>query len=92
MKTDIIFFVEHVARELDIACAIKAILLNEQGVTVEIKSIVHDLDETVTLPEPALVILPHCNGVENRPPEKMLPKWPNAKFLSLAYEQVLGKA
>ncbi|MCJ7700732.1 MAG: hypothetical protein MUO62_04040 [Anaerolineales bacterium] len=92
MKNDIIFFVEHVARELDIACAIKAILSKDRGISVNIKSIAHDLDKTVTLPEPKLVILPHCNGVINRPPEKMIPKWPNAKYLSLAYEQVLGKA
>jgi len=92
MNTDIIYFVEHAARELDIACAIKSILSKDKGISVTIKSLVHDLDKTVALPEPKMVILPYCNGVVNQPTEKIIPMWPNAKYLSLAYEQVLGKA
>lgn len=92
MQVDVIFFIEHVARELDIACAIKALLENEHGVSVVIKSIAHELEETVSFYHPQVVVLPYCNGVINHPPEKMIPHWPNARYISLTFEQVLGKA
>ena len=92
MKVDVIYFIEHVARELDIACAIKALLEKKRNISVIIKSIAHDLETTVSQYDPRVVILPYCNGVINRPPEKMIPHWPQAKYLSLTFEQVLGKA
>jgi surface carbohydrate biosynthesis protein len=91
MEVDVLYFIEHVARELDIACVIKA-LLEERGISVVVKSIAHDLENTVSQYQPEVVILPYCNGVVNRPPEKMIPYWPQAKYLSLTFEQVLGKA
>ena len=92
MKVDVIYFIEHVARELDIACAIKALLEKDREISVVIKSIAHDLESTVSYYDPRVVILPYCNGVVNRPPEKMIPDWPHARYLSLTFEQVLGKA
>ena len=92
MKVDVLYFIEHIARELDIACAIKALLEKDRDIAVVIKSIAHDLEATVSQYDPRVVILPYCNGVINRPPEKMIPDWPRARYLSLTFEQVLGKA
>lgn len=92
MHVDVLYLIEHVARELDIGCAIKAMLETDSKISVEIKSIAHDLESTVAQFTPKVVVLPYCNGVFNQPLEKMIPHWPQAKYLSLTFEQVLGKA
>ena len=91
-KIDILYFVEHVARELDIACAVKAIIERDTALTVEIASITHHLDETLTTFGPSVVALPYCVAIHEAGLDKIVSRWPAAEYVSLSYEQVLGQA
>ncbi len=91
-KVDLVYFVEHVARELDIACAVKAILEQKTTISVKIASITHGLEDVLDAYHPKVVALPYCVAVHEAGLDKIVARWPQAKFINLAYEQVLGKA
>ena len=88
---DIVYFVEHIARELDIACAVKAILEREGGASVEIASISHQLENVLSDYHPRVVALPYCVAVHEAGLDKIVRQWPGAHYINLAYEQVLGE-
>jgi len=89
---DILYFFEHKARELDIACAVKAILEKDEGVTIEIASIAHSLDVVFAKYHPKVVVLPYCVAVHEASLDRLVAQWPEARFVNLSYEQVLGVA
>ncbi|MBT3392156.1 MAG: hypothetical protein HN413_17290 [Chloroflexi bacterium] len=91
-SVDILYFVEHVARELDIACAVKAIIERDTELRVEIVSITHRIEETLTNFQPRVVTLPYCVAVHEAGLDKIVARWPQAEYVSLSYEQVLGQA
>ncbi len=91
-SVDLLYFVEHVARELDIACAVKAILEVKKGVSVKIASITHGIEETLEAYQPGVVALPYCVAVNEAGLDKFVARWPQARYINLAYEQVLGRA
>ncbi|MBC8508590.1 MAG: hypothetical protein ISR58_03370 [Anaerolineales bacterium] len=91
-KVDLVYFVEHVARELDIACAVKAILEKNTDISVKIASITHGLKDVFDAYQPKVVALPYCVAVHEAGLDKIVARWSGAKFINLAYEQVLGKA
>jgi len=93
MKTvDILYFIEHAARELDIACAVKHLALTRYGVSIEIRSIVLDLEATLAQFSPRVVVLPYCVSIKGQNLEKIVSYWPDAVYLNLSFEQLLGKA
>ena len=89
---DIIYFFEHKARELDIACAVKAILEQRQGISIKIASIAHSLDYVFAKYQPKVVVLPYCVAVHEANLDRLVSQWPEARFVNLSYEQVLGIA
>ena len=91
-KVDLVYFVEHVARELDIACAVKAILVINTDVSVKIASITHGLENLLDAYQPNVVALPYCVALHEAGLDAIVRRWPKAKYINLAYEQVLGKA
>ena len=90
-STDIVLFVEHVARELDIACAIKHLAGKRQGLSVELSSIVSDRKRALTRYDPGVVALPFCWGTSSVPIWDILMAWPDAVFVNLAYEQIFRR-
>jgi surface carbohydrate biosynthesis protein len=89
---DILYFIEHAARELDTACAVKYLAQSQYNISIEIRSIVLGVDETLAQFSPKVVVLPYCVSVKGMNLEKIVSRWPNAKYLNLSYEQLLGKA
>lgn len=89
---DIIYFFEHKARELDIACAVKAILERDEGICIEIASIAHSLDTVFARYQPKVVVLPYCVAAHEASLDRIVAQWPAARFVNLSYEQVLGVA
>jgi len=89
---DILYFIEHAARELDTACAVKYMAQSQYNISIEIRSIVLGLDETLAQFLPKVVVLPYCVSVKSLNLEKIVSRWPNARYLNLSYEQLLGKA
>jgi hypothetical protein len=90
-NVDILLFVEHVARELDIACAIKYLLDKRHGISLKIASIVFDLENTLERWQPQVVALPYCYEADTFGIRRILPVWSNAVFLNLSYEQIFHK-
>lgn len=86
---DVAYFIEHAARELDVACAVKT-LLARRGIRMEICSIVADLDETLSRWQPAVVALPYGTSVKDTNIEMVVSRWGQARYLNLSFEQVLG--
>jgi hypothetical protein len=90
-EIDILYFVEHAARELDIACAAKYLLEQRHGLSVEIVSIFERLEEALDTWQPQVVAIPYCTSVKDWGLESMVTRWPHARFVNLAFEQILGK-
>jgi len=89
---DLVYFVEHVARELDIACAVTAILEMNTNISVKVASIRHGIEDVLDNYQPDVVVLPYCVAVHEAGLDKIVARWPQAQYINLAYEQVLGKA
>ena len=92
---DVAYFIEHVPRELDVACAIKAIAETRFGLSVEIISL-QDADQATRTLLPHVVALPFARFLEG---DNILPsmamitqRWQGATFFDLAFEQFLSKA
>ena len=89
---DILYFFEHKARELDNACVVKAILEQREGISIEIASIAHGLEVALSKYQPQVVVLPYCVAVHEANLDRIVSRWPEARYINLAYEQVLGVA
>ena len=89
-KVDVVYFIEHAARELDVACAVKTILA-QQDVRMEICSIVAGLDETLSRWHPQVVTIPYGTSVKDWNLEQVVSTWGEAGYINLSFEQVLGK-
>ena len=87
----LLIFVEHVSRELDVACVLKYLLLRRHGCSTEIAAINWDLSRTLKRFQPAVVAVPYCYSARPDDPglAQMRAAWPRATWVNLAYEQVL---
>ena len=90
-RTDIVLFVEHVVRELDVACAVKYLADGRHGLAVEIASIAMHLPRTLERHQPRVVVVPYCYAASNFGLRDILPVWPGAVYVNLAYEQIFRK-
>jgi hypothetical protein len=91
-SVDILYFIEHAARELDIACAVKYLAHSRHNLSCEVHSIVLGLEDTLTQFSPKVVVLPYCVSVKGLNLESIVSQWPEAKYINLSFEQLLGEA
>jgi surface carbohydrate biosynthesis protein len=89
---DLLLLVEHVARELDIACVVKYLMNERHGVTVEIASLLflHGFQKTLARYEPGVVAMPFFYSATDHGPINVIKGWPNAVHVNLAYEQIFS--
>jgi surface carbohydrate biosynthesis protein len=86
---DILLFVEHVARELDIACVLKHILARDYGIALEIASYVYDRDAAVQKWDPFVVAISvSFMGMQSPFLSEVIRGFPDAVFVDLEYEQL----
>jgi hypothetical protein len=85
-KVDIVYLYEHAARELDVACAIAAILKQKYGVSVEILQWPTGFLNTFHNLQPRLVVLPFCYNEKSYP--KLLAAWRKSIFFNMTWEQL----
>lgn len=90
-RIDIAWLVEHAARELDVACAAKHLLETRYGRSVEIASIAMRQQQTVESLRPDVVVIPYCYSAGDSGLRHFLPMWPEARYVNLAFEQVLSR-
>lgn len=82
---DIVYFYEHAARELDVACAVTA-GLRQRGLCVEIIHWPTGFPRAVTRISPRVVALPFCYTEQSY--EALLAYWREAVFFNLTWEQL----
>lgn len=87
---DVAIVYEHVARELDVACAVRSILRRRHGIRAEIVQWPCGIPEALGRYRPALVMLPFCYTRHDYPHLPM--DWRRSIFLNLAWEQLLSEA
>jgi surface carbohydrate biosynthesis protein len=83
---DIVYFYEHASRELDVACAVAAILEREHGLSIKI---VHWPVGFPTIEDQVrtrLVVLPFCYTEDYF--TLLLAKWRKAKYFNVSWEQL----
>ncbi len=85
-KVDVVYLYEHAARELDVACAVSAILREEFGVSVEIVQWPSGFTDALYDVSPRLVILPFCYTEKSYP--RLLAAWRKSIFFNMTWEQI----
>lgn len=89
---DVLYFVEHVARELDVACLVKGLAANRHGLHVEVLSLPFHSELALGEYRPAVVAVPYLYSTRSRRIPSLLARWPRAVYFSLNWEQLLNGA
>ena len=80
--------VEHVDRELDLLCLLKALLKSRHGIELKIANFYADAPLLLARPAPRLVLTPFFYAAEDMVVADYVAGWPNTRFLNLAWEQL----
>lgn len=90
---DVLWLVEHVARELDVACATKAIAEHKYGLNVEVRNLYQHIKDYLVDFEPKIVVHPFVYFVKGAmATEDIFERWPDAIHVNAAWEQIHYKA
>ena len=85
---DVLFLVEHIARELDVVTCLAQKLRTQFGIEAEIKCQFHDIRYNLQRYQPRIVVFPMFYGARLGLIE-YLSRWPEAIFVNLGWEQIL---
>lgn len=89
---DVLWLVEHVAREFDVACAVKFLVKNTFGIDIEIRHVYRQFNENMDQYYPKVVVHPFFYYVEGAAViEAYVKIWPNAIHCNLAWEEIFYK-
>lgn len=92
-KTDIIWFIEHTSRELDVAAAVSALLEKKYNKTIKILPFNSSHAPNITREyNPKLVLIPYCYSLDDKVLYGLLTSWPKAIYLNLSWEQIFYNA
>src|SRR4030043_721026 len=92
-KIDAVWFVEHIARELDVACIVSYVLKEKFGYEIEILPYdIRNYLKIVKKYSPALVIIPYCYSENDSCLKNFLPYWNKSVFFNLSWEELYYKA
>lgn len=86
-RCDVLWLVEHVAREMDVACAVKASVEERYGVEVVIRQFYQDPPELMRSFDPRVVVVPFFYHTKYLAVDEYVQQWPHAKYLNLQWEQ-----
>src|SRR6516225_9829434 len=88
---DVLFLVEHVARELDVVTCLAQKLRTKFGIEAEVKSYFHDIRYNLERYRPRIVVFPFFYGADHGHGIEYLSRWKEAIFVNLGWEQILMK-
>ena len=92
MKTiDVLYFVEHVSRELDTACIVKYLCETKYGLSVKIASLPLEVKSVIHLYQPHIVALPYLYSAQSAKIPPIIKHWKDLTYLNLNYEQFFSK-
>lgn len=87
-EVDIVYLYEHAARELDVACAVAALLETNYGLSIEIVQWPVEFGRIVhTIRPKKMVVLPYCYVEKDFSP--LLAYWRGVHYVNLTWEQLL---
>ncbi len=89
-QVDVLYLVEHAARELDIACVVSNHLRTRHGLSVHIGSIAAGIENLIHRIKPKLIINPFFFSTKDNVIFDLLYHYPGVPFFSLNFEQVLS--
>lgn len=92
-RIDVLWLVEHVAREMDVACAVKALADAAGGPHIVIRNMYADASSSLRELEPRVVVHPFfffCQGALAT--EDYATRWPDAVHFNLAWEELFYQA
>jgi surface carbohydrate biosynthesis protein len=92
-EIDVLWLIEHIAREMDVACAVKAIAESKYGLRVEIRNIYYHAKENMECFQPLVVVHPFFYYLkEALATEDYVKTWPRSVHFNLAWEEIHYKA
>lgn len=86
---DILWCVEHVARELDLACAVAAIL-RRRGVDVAVESLIYNRDDLTRRYRPRIIAVPYFYSAGDLGVHDLCLTMPSSICVNLAFEQLFS--
>jgi surface carbohydrate biosynthesis protein len=90
-EVDVVYFTEHVARELDIACAVKYLCETQWGMSVHVASLQTHVDDVVSSYVPYVVVLPYARFFESAIFLQTITRhWKGVPYIDMALEQFLS--
>lgn len=92
MSVDVIYFVESVPKELDVACIVSQRVEKEFGLRVQIASYKSQASEWLRRAKPKLLVVPTCYSADGWGLKKFVGQWPDAPYLNLTWEELFCKA
>lgn len=92
MKADVIYFVESVPKELDVACIVREMAEWKYGLRIEIASYKAHAPDCLLSAKPKVLVIPTCYAAEAWGVRKHIGHWPTAAFLNLTWEQLFCRA
>jgi len=92
-EIDVLYLIEHTAREMDVACLVKAIAEEQYGLRVEIRNMYLHAEESLQQFQPKIVAHPFLYFVKGAlATEDYVQAWPDAVHFNLSWEQIHYKA
>lgn len=91
-KIQVLWLIEHVAREMDVACIVSYYLKKKYGIDVIIKHIYQHASEIMSKYEPKIIVLPFFYNSKDLAIRDYVKRWPNALYFNLAFEQLFYNA
>ncbi|MBM4002647.1 MAG: hypothetical protein FJ295_05065 [Planctomycetes bacterium] len=89
-QADVVLFVEHVSRELDIACVIRHLAWQRFGMEVGVASLTQGLEQTLRGTPPSVIAVPYFYSRRDMGIREILMRWPGVRVVNLAYEQLVS--
>ncbi len=89
---DVVYVIEHVSRELDVACAVKLLAERRHGLSVEILPVQMADDYAARNLRPRALVLPFAYRVTDPGTQRFVREFPGIPVLNLAWEELIYKA
>jgi surface carbohydrate biosynthesis protein len=89
-QPDVVVCIEHVARELDIACALRSLARARHGLSVDVLVMAQDLEAALAIRRPQVAVVPFCCCRQDFGVRNLLRRCPGVPVVNLAFEQLLS--
>lgn len=90
---DVLWLIEHTAREMDVACVVRALARARYGLSVEVRNLYQHIGDYLSAYRPRVIVHPFVYAVDGAlATEDVYARWPGAVHFNLAWEQIHYRA